>query len=216
MMYNKPIAALFDFDGVVVDTESQYSIFWNQIGREFHPEVENFGSRIKGQTLVQIYDTWFSGMTDIQSSITVRLNTYEAEMKYDYIPGVKDFMNTLRANDIRIAIVTSSNLKKMEQVFRKLPELKDNVDRILTSEDFSSSKPDPECFLLGSKIFSAPVENCVVFEDSFHGLTAGKAAGMKVVGLSTTNAAETIQDKCDCVIPDFRGFTLSDFLTLIR
>lgn len=52
--------ALFDLDGVVFETESQYSIFWGMIGREYHPEIPDFEYRIKGQTLVQIYDKYFS------------------------------------------------------------------------------------------------------------------------------------------------------------
>ena len=53
-------AALFDLDGVVFDTESQYSIFWGMIGREYHPEMPDFEYRIKGQTLVRIYDKYFT------------------------------------------------------------------------------------------------------------------------------------------------------------
>ena len=53
-------AALFDLDGVVFETESQYTIFWGMIGREYHPEMPDFAHRIKGQTLVQIYDKYFS------------------------------------------------------------------------------------------------------------------------------------------------------------
>lgn len=49
------MAALFDFDGVVMDTETQYSIFWNEQGRKYHPELPEFGRLIKGQTLTQIY-----------------------------------------------------------------------------------------------------------------------------------------------------------------
>ena len=55
MNSTKSIAALFDFDGVVVDTEPQYSIFWNEQGRKYHPEIPEFGRMIKGQTLTQIY-----------------------------------------------------------------------------------------------------------------------------------------------------------------
>ena len=58
----KTKAALFDFDGVVMDTESQYTIFWNEIGRQYHPEIKDFGLIIKGQTLTQIYDKHFYGM----------------------------------------------------------------------------------------------------------------------------------------------------------
>ena len=50
----KCIAALFDFDGVVMDTETQYSIFWDEIGRQYFPQIKDFGRIIKGQTLTQI------------------------------------------------------------------------------------------------------------------------------------------------------------------
>ena len=53
-------AALFDLDGVVLDTETQYSVFWGMIGKEYHPELPDFALRIKGLTLVQIYDKYFS------------------------------------------------------------------------------------------------------------------------------------------------------------
>ena len=64
-------------------------------------------------------------------------------------------------------------------------------------------------------MFGTVPENCVVFEDSFHGLEAGKAAGMKVVGLSTTNAKEAIEDRCDVVIPDFKGFGYEEMRKLL-
>ena len=54
-------AALFDLDGVVFDTEPQYSVFWGMICRQYHPEHPGLEHEIKGSTLVQIYDRWFSG-----------------------------------------------------------------------------------------------------------------------------------------------------------
>ena len=54
-------AALFDLDGVVINTEPQYSVFWGAQGKEFHPEMADFAERIKGQTLTQIYAGYFSG-----------------------------------------------------------------------------------------------------------------------------------------------------------
>ena len=161
----KTIAALFDFDGVVMDTESQYTIYWNKVGRIYHPEMENFGLLIKGQTLAQIYDRYFKGMDAAQAEITAGLNKFESEMKYEYVPGVVDFMKELRNNGVKIAIVTSSNKKKMANVYSAHPELKSLVDRILTAEMFTRSKPAPDCFLLGAEVFETVPANCVVFED---------------------------------------------------
>ena len=87
----KCVAALFDFDGVVMDTESQYSIFWNEVGKKYHPEYEEFGKIIKGQTLRQIYDRYFQGMENEQVEITEGLNRFETEMRYEYVPGVAEF-----------------------------------------------------------------------------------------------------------------------------
>ena len=116
---------------------------------------------------------------------------------------------------MKIAIVTSSNELKMANVYAVHPELKELVDRILTAEMFTRSKPAPDCFLLGAEVFDTVPENCVVFEDSFHGLEAGNAAGMTVVGLSTTNPAEAIRDKCKLVIPDFTSFGYEKMKSLL-
>ena len=128
-------------------------------------------------------------------------------MHFEFIPGVVEFMNEIRQQGVKMAIVTSSNQLKMEKAFRAHPELHTMVDVILTAERFTQSKPHPECFLLGAKYFDVPIENCVVFEDSFHGLEAGNRAGMKVIGLATTNSAESIREKSVLVIPDFVDFT---------
>ena len=215
MDMTKCAAALFDFDGVVMDTESQYSIFWNEVGKKYHPEYEEFGRIIKGQTLQQIYARYFAGMEKEQAEITEGLDRFEAEMKYEYVPGVVGFMRELHAHGVKIAIVTSSNERKMASVYAVHPELKELVDRILTAEMFARSKPAPDCFLLGAEVFGTTAENCVVFEDSFHGLEAGNAAGMAVVGLSTTNPAEAIAGKCARVIPDFTAFGYADMLALL-
>lgn len=212
----KCIAALFDFDGVVMDTETQYTVYWDEVGRLYHPELPHFGALIKGQTLTQIYDKHFAGMTEDQSKITAGLNRLEREMTFEYIAGVVDFMKDLRAHGVKIAIVTSSNELKMANVYAAHPELKEGlVDRILTAEMFTRSKPAPDCFLLGAEVFGTVPQNCVVFEDSFHGLEAGNAAGMTVIGLSTTNTAEAIKDKCKLSIPDFVGFNYEKMIALL-
>lgn len=211
----KCIAALFDFDGVVMDTETQYSLFWNKIGKQYFPQIEEFGRIIKGQTLVNIYAKYFAGMEKEQQDITARLNQFEKDMAYEYIPGVVDFMKDLRVHGVKMAIVTSSNDLKMANVYKAHPELKELVDRILTAEMFTRSKPAPDCFLLGAEVFGTVPQNCVVFEDSFHGLEAGNAAGMAVVGLCTTNPKEAIADKCKLVMPDFTAFSFEKMKALL-
>ena len=197
-------AALFDLDGVVFNTEPQYTVFWGAQCREFHPEHPGLEHEIKGQTLVQIYDAWFSGdLQRQQALITERLNRFEQEMDYEYVAGFEEFVRKLRQRGVKTAVVTSSNRVKMEAVYRHHPEFKSLFDAILTSEDFERSKPDPDCYLKAAQRLNAEVKDSVVFEDSFNGLKSGRAAGMYVVGLATTNSAEAIRPYCDEVIENY-------------
>ena len=198
-------AVLFDFDGVIVDTEGQYSLFWNKIGEDYLGDP-GFGDRVKGQTLTYIYDKFFPDPL-VRPALTDALVRYEEQMTYDYVPGILDFLADLRRHDVRMAVVTSSNEQKMAAVYRHRPEIPALFDRILTAEHFRRSKPDPDCYQLGMRTLgTTPADTCV-FEDSFNGLKAGMASGALVIGVATTNPREAIAPLSHRVIDDFRGFT---------
>lgn len=197
-------AALFDLDGVVFDTESQYSKFWGGQCRMYHPDKPGLENEIKGQTLVMIFDKYFSGLKDEQPKIIAALDEFERGMSFEYIDGFLDFIGSLRCKGIKTAVVTSSNMMKMRSVYAAHEEFRSLFDAILTSEDFERSKPDPDCYYKGAAALGVSPDECVVFEDSFNGLKSGRAAGMTIVGLSTTNKADEIKPYCDFVIPDFR------------
>ena len=209
-------AALFDLDGVVFDTEPQYSIFWGSQCRLYHPEHPGLEHEIKGQTLTQIYDQWFSGpLLKEQPIITQRLNDYEAQMHYDYIEGFEQLIADLHAHGVKTAVVTSSNLPKMQAVYRYQPKFRELFDAILTSEDFERSKPDPDCYLKAAARLGAQTSECIVFEDSFNGLRSGRAAQMAVVGLATTNPVDAIRELSDIQISDYRNMDFNQLSSLL-
>jgi HAD superfamily hydrolase (TIGR01509 family) len=209
-------AALFDLDGVVFDTEPQYTVFWGSQCRLYHPEHPGLENEIKGSTLTQIYDRWFSGpLAGEQAAITQRLDAFEAQMHYDYIDGFEALIADFHAHGVKTAVVTSSNQPKMESVYRAQPGFRSLFDAILTSEDFEYSKPHPDCYLKAAARFGAAPEECVVFEDSFNGLKSGRAAGMKVVGLATTNSSEAIAPLSDMQISDYVGMDFQQLLGLL-
>ena len=201
-------AALFDLDGVVFDTEPQYTVFWGSQCRLYHPEHPGLEHEIKGSTLDQIYGRWWSGELEKEREVvTQRLNEFEAQMDYTYINGLEAFIKDLHQHGVKTAVVTSSNQPKMQSVFKARPEFKELFDAILTSEDFAESKPSPDCYLRGAARFDVEPSECVVLEDSFNGLKSGRAAGMFVVGLATTNKKEDISSLSDVQISDYEGFT---------
>ena len=200
-------AALFDLDGVVFDTEPQYTRFWIEMGRRYHPELPDLAHVIKGQTLVQIYDRFFASMPEAQSHITAQLAEFEHQMTFTYVEGLEAFVTALHGRGLKTAIVTSSNRDKMAHVYAAHPEVYQLFDKILTSEDFAKSTPDPDCYLKGAACFGLKPDECVAFEDSFNGLKAVRAAGMQAIGLATTNSEEAIRPYCDVVLKDYKDWT---------
>ena len=198
-------AVLFDLDGVIVDTEGQYSRFWKQIGAEYLPGVPDFAPAIKGRTLTQIYDTYFPDAAD-RDAITERLYAFERQMDFPYIAGAREFLEALRAKGVPTAIVTSSNCDKMACLYACHPEIKNLVTAVLTAEDARRSKPAPDCYLAAAERLGVEIGKCLVFEDSPGGLAAGRASGALVAGVCTSLAAAEIEPLCDMYIEDFKGF----------
>ena len=206
-------SVLFDFDGVVMDTESQYSVFWHQIGVEYL-QHDNLEQIIKGQTLTTIFNTYFKGFENKWETIDNQLKYFEQHMKYEYIDGFEEFLHDLKTHDVMTAVVTSSDEGKMAAVYAAHPEIPQLFDRIFTAEMFSKSKPDPDCYLLGMRTFSTDAAHTFVFEDSFNGLKSGLASGATVIGLATTNKAEDITPLCHHVLYDYKNFSFDKMIEI--
>ena len=210
MRYNT--AFLFDLDGVIIDTEPQYDIFWKDIAEKYRLGVEDFENRIKGVTNSEIISRYFSHFPETtQQEITAANQANELKMDMIPIPGALAFLEAVQKAGIPMALVTSSDDRKIEYVFSQLP-IRRYFDAIVSADRITRGKPDPMCYLLAAKELKTSPENCYVFEDSFHGIQAGNAAGMKVIGLSTSNPAESIANDCIMVIPDFCHFSVEDVM----
>ncbi len=206
-------AALFDLDGVVVDSESQYTKFWGSQFQLYYPKEKGLEQQIKGMTLVEIFSSYFNGQRETQEAITRRLNEFERKMSYDYISGFQDFIKKAKEASLATAIVTSSNQMKMTNVFRCHHELSEYFDAVLTSEDFDKSKPDPDGYLKAAQRLNCQPKECIGFEDSINGVKALNAAKTFVVGLATTNRPEALKPWCNLIVDDFTQLDLDALLT---
>lgn len=207
--------ALFDLDGVVFDTEPLYSRFWKQVFNEYYPEMIGLEQKIKGQTLHEIYDKFFNGKLDLQKKISQELDAFEQEMSFFYVNGFREFLADIKNNGMKVAVVTSSNKAKMSQVFSQHTDFKTLFDIILTSEDFSYSKPHPDPYLKAASYLKVMPSQCIGFEDSFNGLKSVKAAQMFVVGLTTSNSSEQIASYCNLILPNYVDLTYNKLQTLV-
>lgn len=194
--------ALFDLDGTLIDTEPQYTEFWRKAGQKYVPGMPDFAERIKGTTLVSMFENYFPDAS-VHQEIIDAIDAFEAQMQFPFVPGAVEYVRKLKAEGIKMAIVTSSNSNKLKSVWRSIPDFLNLFDKILTSEDFVASKPDPDCYLKGAAYFGAELADCVVFEDAITGLKAGQASGIYTVGLTTGNPPEVVSQYADMVISDF-------------
>ena len=204
---------LFDLDGVLVDSEGEYSDFWGPMGRRFNVPSPTFASDIKGTTLGEIL---LSFPEDAREGIVNELHEYEKAMKYPWIPGAKEFIEKLEAEKIPFAIVTSSDDVKMSYLFAAHPELRSKLAALVTGSMVKHSKPNPEGYLMGAQLIGVPIEDCYVFEDYLQGLEAGMSSGATVIGLATTNSRERLNGKAHKIINDFAGFEINDMRKVIR
>lgn len=211
---NNNWGALFDLDGVLIDTEGIYTEFWHDIDLRFPTGVENFEYVIKGNTLEAIMGTYFPD-EEIREQILMLLKAQEADMDYRFFDGVERFLADLKEAGVRSAIVTSSNGVKMEHLFKKLPVLNDVIEVVITGDDVTHSKPDPEGYKLAARRLGLDSERCVVFEDSLVGVEAGRRAGGAVVGVATTNPKEKLQPMTDVVVDNITELTVDALAELV-
>ncbi len=190
-----PCGILFDLDGVLLDSEGQYSIFWDKMEKTFPTGVPDFASYIKGFHLTRILG--YFADDEVRNQVLNELLEFERNMKYEFFPGALTFVKMLRDAGIPMAIVTSSDRKKMQALYSQYPEFPSLFDQIITGDMVTKAKPDPECFLLGAQRIGVDIKDCIVFEDSRNGLIAARESGASVIGITTTLKPEDVIPLCD-------------------
>lgn len=209
---NQNIGCLFDLDGVLIDSERMYTKIWEAIEEQWPTGIDNFAYKIKGTTLEDILDHYFPDK-DVRSKVVDELYRLEGLMIYTPMPGAVELLEALRSRDIPVALVTSSNDLKMQHLWSDMPGLKDMFDVIITGDEVTHSKPNPEGYLTAAARLGVDPQRCAVFEDSLQGVKAGKAAGAFVVGVAGTLKAEDIAPYSDVVV---NGVAEVDIDTLIE
>ncbi len=197
-------AALFDLDGVLIDSETLYTQFWENVGKSHKLPSPTFAYDIKGTTLIDILTTHFPD-PEVRADVDRLLHKFENEIVYPIFPGALEFVDELRRQGVKTVIVTSSDNKKMDFLFAQHPDFPSHFDAVVTAADVTHSKPHPEPYLVGATKVGVAPEECLVFEDSFQGLESGRRAGCRVVGIATTNPAEAIEPHADLIAPSLKS-----------
>ncbi len=169
--------ALFDFDGVVVDTEPIYDIFWNAAAEKYKVDIDNFAHVIKGTTLPFIMEKYFSDFPQaLRQQIHDESIAYEKDMPIPPMPGSLEFIRMWKANGVQLGLVTSSDEAKVRRAFRLL-SLGGLFDTLVTADRITRSKPDPMCYLQAASDLQVAPEDCLVFEIAWYSRIPLPASG---------------------------------------
>lgn len=216
MVEVKDFALLFDLDGVIFASENYYTDFWTMEAKKYLPNERDFAQKIKGHGLNDIFAKYFFDQPQIQQEIIMDLKQVESNMNFNYIDGVEEFLTSIQKENYTRCLVTSSMDDKMENVYKKRPQMQEFFPLVVTANQIRHSKPAPDCYLRASKLCNIAPSRCIVFEDSLAGLESAKTAGMKRVALSTTYSIEELKDKADMIIADFSSINISEILRLLE
>jgi beta-phosphoglucomutase len=207
-------ACLFDLDGVIVDTAKYHFVAWrrlaNHLGIDFSiAENEKLKGISRTDSLKLILDWGGIKITDNEIlELATLKNTWYLELieemqEDEILPGVVDFLQSLKADHIKIGLGSAS--KNSETILKKI-NLLDEFDVIIDGTKVTQSKPSPEVFLKGAEALQVLPKNCLVFEDAISGVEAALNGGMRVVGIGESE----ILDKAHFVVAGFENLNWKD------
>jgi beta-phosphoglucomutase family hydrolase len=193
-------AALFDWDGVVIDSAAAHERSWELLAEETGyplPEdhfLKGFGKR--NEVIFPEILQWTEDPEHIR-----RLSLRKEELYRDIVatdgvrvlPGVRTYLQSLKQARIPCVVGTSTQRANVELIFDR-EDLADFFTDVVASEDVTRGKPDPEVFLIAAQKAGKDPADCVVFEDAVYGIEAAKAGGMACVGVLTTHADKGLPD----------------------
>jgi beta-phosphoglucomutase family hydrolase len=221
-------AVIFDFDGVLVDSEQIHHKAFNRVLAKFNYQLSSheYYDRFLGlsdEELLRIVDKerhlslsnqQFGQLLSEKANLFKEMAATEAGI----IEGVPKFLNMLSDGRIPMAICSGALQPEIEMILEGAG-LRSYFEVIVSAEQVERGKPDPEGFLLALKLLnkrmhkSIKPEDCVVIEDSHWGLEAARAAGMRAVAITNTYAAEHLKP-ADKVIVHLSDLSLSELNTI--
>ncbi|MFI4911443.1 MAG: HAD family hydrolase [Sedimentisphaeraceae bacterium JB056] len=224
-------AVIFDFDGVIADSEELHF-------RAFNQTLASYGVLVDQKVYWQKYLGFTDREAYEQMSIDHGLNFTDSKIEWlidekavvfdqlvhsdgVIIDGVLDFLKHLKDSNIPMAICSGATLSDIESVFESTKkrlgiDLAKHFEVIVTADEVKNGKPDPEGYLITveklREILGVELEasDCVVIEDSHWGIEAAKAAEMKVIGVTNSYPAAELENAADIVVDNLRSLSIND------
>jgi HAD superfamily hydrolase (TIGR01509 family) len=201
------VGFIFDMDGVIVDSNPFHRIALKQFCKKHGHDLTE--AELHQKIYGRMNRDWIINVFGNLPEETVRQYAFEKEALFREIyandvkpvDGLVSFLNKLNDNDYPRVVATSAPAENVEFTFTKT-KTEEYFPIVLDDSDVERGKPDPEIYLKAAAMLKIPPDQCLVFEDSLSGIAAGKAAGCKVIGITTTHSRDELTN-VDWVIDNF-------------
>ena len=216
-------ALIFDFDGLMLDTETPEVEVWQTIFREHSHElpVDEWAKTIGGYG-ISAYDAaaHLAGLTGLDAASLRARYRRESDViihASPLLPGVLDLIQNGTTRGLRLAVASSSSHAWVDSHLSRLG-LADRFDRVICSDDVAPgrTKPNPDLFLLALDQLKVQKEAAVVFEDSPNGVRAAKSAGIFVVVVPNPLTIRLGVDGADLTVNSLAGLSLDELEKYLR
>jgi HAD superfamily hydrolase (TIGR01509 family) len=215
------LGVVFDWDGVVVDSAPQHEASWECLAAEEGLDLPHahfqrgFGRRnhyIIPQVLGWTHDPGEIERLSRRKEVLYRECLHAT--KITPLPGVRMLLENLRSCGVTCAVGSSTERRNVEMVLELL-RLNGLFAALVTAEDVTRGKPDPEVFIKAARAIQREPEHCVVIEDTEPGLQAARRAGMYALAVATTHQ-EADLPSADRVVADLVGVSAAELRRWLR
>ena len=186
-MLNELQAIIFDMDGLIFDTEKYHRACWQEAGKDFGYDIdEAFLKRctsLTGQSTLKLIREMFGNQVPAEALHLHKRKLFNQKINLatiDLKPGFMELFEWLKAQPLKLGLVTSSRQSTVRHNFSGLNAL-DSFNVIVTGEQVTRSKPDPEPYSRACRLLGVAPEKVMVFEDSSNGCLSAIRAGCKAV-----------------------------------
>ena len=199
--------AIFDQDGLMFDTETIFSRAWIEAAGAMGTVIpDGFRAAVigsSGEGTRQIVRDWISGVDpDAILELTYRISYEMQSRTLPEKPGLHEILDFFRAHGVKMAVASSSHRLPIERNLER-SGVRAYFEAVISGEDVSRGKPDPEPFLTAAERLGLSPSDCYVFEDSFNGVRAGHAAGCCTIMIPDLIQPDREIAKCyDACFPD--------------
>lgn len=216
---NSEIAVIFDMDGVICHTNPFHSLAFREFFslRDLAPTDEEFAQHMFGKSNSYILSHFFKRpvageelmqMEEEKEGLFRKL--YEPHI--EPIRGIVEFMTELQENGVKLGVATSAPYANLDLILKRI-DIRGKLGSIMASEDVKKHKPDPEVYLRSAVNLNKDPKQCLVFEDSYSGVSAALNAGMRVVGVLSSHTREELPP-CNLYINDYADLSYNKITEL--